>query len=242
VTDRRLTAPQASPGGDGPDIGWARLQRLWPYAAVVLVVAVGVAVHWDRMVALWSLAHCNTPCVRVLREVVTPVGSAAPQGALILLLLGLGAGLRNPCLARMGKALFVAFLVASVLATGLKLGVRRARPMAMDQPRPSLADQLGKGQWHSFPSGDVLTTTALVVGGLCLAQRRRRWCWLLVLPLVVGAGRIVAAKHFPSDVVGGLALGAVAGLVAVALSCRRGRSVACEMPGAAVPGLPELDP
>jgi undecaprenyl-diphosphatase len=109
----------------------------------------------------------------------------------------------------------------------------------MDQPRPSLSVQLEEGEWHSFPSGDVLTTMALVVGGLCLARRPRRWYWLLVLPVLVGAGRLIAAKHFPSDVVGGLALGAVAGLLAAAWACQRTPRPEVTLP--AVPVLPELE-
>lgn len=195
------------------------VQRLWPYAVAVVLMLMAVALQFDQTAARWSLPNRDAARVLLLREFLTPIGSPALQVGVVLVFAGLGAALRRASLTQLGRTLFAAFLIAIVLATVVKLGVRRPRPIAMDQPRPSLMAQLKEGPWHSFPSGDVLVTMAMVVGGLCVARRPGGWCWLLVLPIVVGVGRVIAAKHFPSDVMGGLLLGIPAGLLAVAWTC-----------------------
>jgi membrane-associated phospholipid phosphatase len=81
----------------------------------------------------------------------------------------------------------------------------------MDAPRPILAEQVNSGEWHSFPSGDVSATTTIVVVLLGLLARPQRWRWLLLVPLLVAFQRVIAARHFPADVLAGGMLGAWVG-------------------------------
>lgn len=70
---------------------------------------------------------------------------------------------------------------------------------------------------HGFPSGHVSTTTAFAVSlALLLGWRRRGWvfvvCWIGLMAL----SRMYLGRHFPVDVMGGVAVG----LAAVALGFR----------------------
>jgi undecaprenyl-diphosphatase len=122
-----------------------------------------------------------------------------------------------------------AYLVAvsisgTVLSTILKHG--------FDRPRPAFAAEL-KVFTASFPSGHammsavVLLTLAAVVGALVQSRSLRRLVWIMaiILTVVVGISRIHLGVHYPTDVMGGWAIGAawtlLCGLVADAMLRRR---------------------
>jgi YegS/Rv2252/BmrU family lipid kinase len=86
----------------------------------------------------------------------------------------------------------------------------------LGRERPVWQDPLGKLTSRSFPSGHSASTAALagilIVLATMLIRRanlRRTVCaGALLIPLVVGADRVLLGRHFPSDVVGGWLLGA----------------------------------
>lgn len=97
-------------------------------------------------------------------------------------------------------------VVVVVLGYALKEIVGRARP--------ALPEPVAHAGGYSFPSGHALgaaalyTSLAVVVSGVV----HRRWRPLLatvaiVVPMVVGATRVMLGLHFPSDVAAGLVLG-----------------------------------
>jgi YegS/Rv2252/BmrU family lipid kinase len=81
--------------------------------------------------------------------------------------------------------------------------------------RPAWQDPLGTLTSKSFPSGHSASTAAfagvLMVVATMLVRRgslRRAICaGAVVLPLVVGADRVLLGRHFPTDVLGGWLLG-----------------------------------
>ena len=123
-----------------------------------------------------------------------------------------------------GVAMVVAFLVAFILVSGLiKPGVGRLRPYVALQNTPfwetyqthwvnagsNLEDDL------SFPSGhtslNFSTFTALAA---FFIKDKKKWAWLLlIIPVIVGITRIIRCVHYPSDVVGGMIIGIIAGLI-----------------------------
>jgi len=110
---------------------------------------------------------------------------------------------------------FEAMAVANTLTIITALASRRPRPLmygpeAYDSPNNAL----------SFFSGHVATTTSLTLAAFIAARRRNPgewWPWLvlgvgLAATAVVGTGRVLAGKHFPTDVIFGAAAGAASGL------------------------------
>jgi len=103
-------------------------------------------------------------------------------------------------------ALGVGILVTALVVMAIKFTVRRSRP---------------EGQWgqiyrstdpHSFPSGHAARSMMLAVMALGLGPL---WLGLLLLawaPLV-SLARVMLGVHYPSDVIAGMALGAVLGVI-----------------------------
>jgi undecaprenyl-diphosphatase len=101
-------------------------------------------------------------------------------------------------------------LITAVIVMAIKFTVRRRRP---------------EGEWgqfyrstdpHSFPSGHAARAAMLAVVGLGMGPL---WFGLILLiwsPLV-GLARVVLGVHYPSDVVAGMALGAVIGGIVLLL-------------------------
>ena len=95
-------------------------------------------------------------------------------------------------------------LLALLVGTGLKLLVRR--------PRPLLAHPLAHAHGYSFPSGHALGAAALWASLALLAAARgwprgRAVALAVVVPLVVAATRVLLGVHYVSDVLAGLLLG-----------------------------------
>jgi undecaprenyl-diphosphatase len=127
--------------------------------------------------------------------------------------------------------LVIAILLAGagvyLLALVFKEIVERGRPGALlagVQER----ETFGEGSL-GFPSGHASVAAGLTA--VVAAHLSRRW---LVVALALGGfvvvGRVYVGAHLPLDVLGGAALGAVAGS-AVNLVVRRGRSAAPGEPG-----------
>lgn len=130
---------------------------------------------------------------------------------------------------RYGVAMLVAYLVALLLVNVLiKPCAGRQRPYITLQNTPFwetyhtywtnagsfLEDDL------SFPSGhtslNFATFTALAA---VLIKEKKKWAWsLMIIPIIVGCTRIIRCVHYPSDVVGGMIIGIIAGLIGCLIS------------------------
>jgi undecaprenyl-diphosphatase len=108
------------------------------------------------------------------------------------------------------NALRVAAVLAAesvVVNAGIKSVFKRERPV-VQVPRPH---KLRVPLTTSFPSGH---SSAAMVAAMLLAQRSTRKPFWYTLAVVVGMSRAYVRIHHASDVVGGLALGTVLGLIA----------------------------
>ena len=119
---------------------------------------------------------------------------------------------------RRAAYLIVAVMVTTSLSTTLlKLLVGRERPHWQDPQ--DLLESL------SFPSGHVSATTAY--GGLVMVLvlmlvrrggiRRAAYAGVVVAVLAVGADRVLLGRHYPTDVVGGVLLGAAVVLIGISV-------------------------
>jgi len=79
----------------------------------------------------------------------------------------------------------------------------------------------------SFPSNHAANMMAVASVGWWFARRRARWAWFL-LPLVIGYTRVYLGYHYPTDVVGGWAVGAVVAAFTLGLVRMAQRRLNCD--------------
>jgi membrane-associated phospholipid phosphatase len=108
---------------------------------------------------------------------------------------------------------WIALMVAAPIAEGLmKIAVGRSRP---------------EGLAYGFPSGHATAAAAYFGAWLYLAESLRPRVRVtvrilaIVLMLAVGVARVMLRAHWPSDVLGGLALGLALASAAAILAARR---------------------
>lgn len=82
-----------------------------------------------------------------------------------------------------------------------------------DRPRPDLWEHRGQYAWSSFPSGHAMIGVAVYATIALLAWRERGLRWpAVVLAVLLGVSlfsRVYLGVHWPTDVLGGVAVGVV---------------------------------
>ena len=109
-----------------------------------------------------------------------------PAGVAALLALLVGALITNVCLKN-----FVARIRPYEVVEGLRLMIERQRD-------------------YSFPSGHTAASFASVTA-LYLAGEKKMWKVALVLAVLIALSRLYLYVHYPTDVLGGMLLGCLAG-------------------------------
>ena len=110
------------------------------------------------------------------------------------------------------------FLGALFVNIYLKVAIARPRPYTIDFYKQlwMLVGQNVESDF-CFPSGHTNAAFAAMVPVFILG--RKRWSWLaLVFGVLMGISRIYLVVHFPSDVVGGMITGTVAGMIGTLIS------------------------
>jgi undecaprenyl-diphosphatase len=107
---------------------------------------------------------------------------------------------------QLALVMIIGILVTAVVVMVIKFTVRRRRP---------------QGEWgriyrstdpHSFPSGHAARSTMLAVIALGLGPLWMGLSLLIWAPLV-GLARIILGVHYPSDVLAGMVLGIIMGVL-----------------------------
>ena len=126
---------------------------------------------------------------------------------------------------RIGLALMILLVLATLLTGYIKCGVDRDRP-SLDYEGTPFPIELSQdtfalfceGSFNaSYPSGHAARATIFgIILGFALSQRFPRGCYLLLFyPLLMSISRIYVIHHFPMDVIGGTILGIMlAGVIA----------------------------
>ncbi|MFF0284311.1 phosphatase PAP2 family protein [Rhodococcus aetherivorans] len=212
-------APRVVPAATGSvplrPVGWtqrgvqiAALSAAWG-ALACQVSSAGPLTFADEPVLGWMVEH-RDPALTAVAIAVTEF--AGPVG---ITLVAVVAGLfwsRRSRSALPGAVLVGTVGVASVAETVAKSIVGRSRP--------PVATQVLLETDHSFPSGHVTCATALLLLVVAMLGRERsgRYRWLLAVAattaaVFVAATRVYLGEHWPTDVLGGLLLGALAAMV-----------------------------
>jgi undecaprenyl-diphosphatase len=82
-----------------------------------------------------------------------------------------------------------------------------------DRPRPDLWEHRGQFAWASYPSGHAIVCTSVYFTIALMLYRERRWRWPFAvagtLAIVSLYSRLYLGVHWPTDVFGGVTIGAV---------------------------------
>jgi undecaprenyl-diphosphatase len=178
--------------------------------------------------ALGSLLILLTICVAIgpdplpgeapfVRSLQSWTGWARGTADLIRLTTGTTAAVvvlavASPLMVRHYGWMAVVPLVVGLLAVLL---VQSAFKELVDRPRPDATEVEVLATWTSdaYPSGHALGTTMVCCYFAALVARARpagRWALLLLLPIPATiAGSLVQGVHWPSDLAGGLLVGAL---------------------------------
>lgn len=111
---------------------------------------------------------------------------------------------------RVGFMVAAALLVDVILCNGiLKPLIARTRPYDIR----TAVELIVKKPWdYSFPSGHTAASFAAVTALIC-SGRRRLWIPSLVVALLIAFSRLYLYVHFPTDVLGGVIVGVLSGLL-----------------------------
>lgn len=139
----------------------------------------------------------------VLMHFFTTLGNAG----IIWIVAAIGL-LVYPKTRKYGVAVALALCVDALVCNGiLKNLFCRIRPCDVSQTVELL---IKHPQDFSFPSGHTAASFAVV--SALFFERDRKWCkWLLPLAIVIAFSRLYLYVHYPTDVLGGVLVGIVAG-------------------------------
>jgi YegS/Rv2252/BmrU family lipid kinase len=189
-------------------------------AALLAVLGILVSLHraplggfddLGRTAEHWARGHGGL--IHVLRWI--EVGFAGVGSLVLTALLVVPLWVRKHRRAAVYSVLVV--LTAKLLFVWVKVLYGRARPVWQNPLDPATS--------KSYPSGHAATTAALAGAVVVLtymlvrrsAARRLIYAGAVVVLLVVSADRVLLGRHYPTDVIGGWALGAFATLFWLAL-------------------------
>jgi undecaprenyl-diphosphatase len=176
----------------------------------------------DLAVSAWLFQTTEASAVlAVVGRILDLVGGNLVSIVIVVLGTMLLGSKRHPFLA---LYLFASALGGVLLSTGIKAVV--------DRPRPPTVGAIVAESTSSFPSGHATSgiTTFVALGVVCLVATRpglRWWCAgpLMAFGVLIGISRVTVGVHWPTDVIGGWALGsgwtATAALVVVLMVQRR---------------------
>ena len=156
------------------------------------------------------IQNLRTPIGDVVVPLITRLGDAGIIWIILTVLL-----LIIPKTRKTG-VIMLAALLADVLLCNvvIKNLVARTRPFDVNTAVQLL---VAKPRDYSFPSGHTAASFASVTA-LYLAGEKKLWKIALVLAVLIAFSRLYLYVHYPTDVLGGIITGAIAGYIGYKLT------------------------
>ena len=149
------------------------------------------------------IQNLRTPIGDVVVPLITRLGDAGIIWIILTVLL-----LIIPKTRKTGVIMMAALLVDVLLCNVfIKNLVARTRPFDVNTAVQLL---VAKPRDYSFPSGHTAASFASVTA-LYLAGEKKMWKAALVLAVLIALSRLYLYVHYPTDVLGGMLLGCLAG-------------------------------
>ncbi|MBQ3141437.1 MAG: phosphatase PAP2 family protein [Clostridia bacterium] len=163
--------------------------------------------HIDESVLYFIQEHMTTPLLDWFFPLVTHLGDDGILWILFALLMLFSRKYR-----KYGVMLAIALILSTLVGnTLIKPLIARPRPCVVD---PSVSLLIMRPSGFSFPSGHTLASFA-ATSVFFAADRRFGW-GALTLSVLIAFSRLYLFVHYPSDVLAGVVLGLMCGVMAVA--------------------------
>lgn len=152
----------------------------------------------------------RTPLLDTFMSNITKLGNAGIVWILLTIVL-----LLIPKTRKSGLILAVALIVDLILCNGiLKPLMARIRPFDINTAIQLI---VAKPHDYSFPSGHTAASFTAVMA-LYLAGEKKLWKVSLVLACLIAFSRLYLYVHYPTDVLGGIVIGVIAGYLGYKLT------------------------
>lgn len=166
--------------------------------------------------AVHKLYEFGGPVLTPLMKLISLLG----KDGIFLIFLSLAFMVFRPT-RRFGTAMLLGVSIGAIF-TNLFIKVAVARPRPYADPNGfyyPLWDLMGRATESdkSFPSGHTTAAFASTVPVFLIGKKRWSWAALL-FAFLMGLSRIYLVVHYPSDVIGGLIVGTVAGCLAALIA------------------------
>lgn len=110
-----------------------------------------------------------------------------------------------------GATVLVSLLIGHIMTNDiLKDLVQRPRPYVAD---PAVVTLIKPLKSYSFPSGHT-TASFSAAFALLFSSPKRIWIPSMILAAMIGFSRMYVGVHYPTDVIGGVAVGLLASILA----------------------------
>lgn len=171
------------------------------FTGISILMVSGAMLPLDTAIMEWLGARRTAGLI----DAMLVMSFVADGTTMIILGLGMSVLLWRLAGRRAGLALLLGGGIGELMYSAAKWAFRR--------PRPDILEKLSSSGWYSYPSGHTTLSVIVLTLGLVLladALPRVRVPLLLlavIAPCCVAFSRVGLGVHYPSDVVGGLALG-----------------------------------
>lgn len=158
----------------------------------------------DECILQWIADHLRIQGLDQIMILYTSLGNGGALFIVITILMLIWRKTRFAGIA-CGSGMLCGFMATNLI---LKPLVDRARPWTVLDNFDHLVDAGA----HSFPSGHTCAAFAFAVALCCSIPRKWAKAAALIAAALMGFSRVYVGVHFPSDVLAGALIGALAGL------------------------------